>query len=193
MKDDGPARSRWRPGVRFVLVLVVLIPMVSVAFLTASDASSRWSYRLGAQVVAKDAIALKQVALASAQTINALNTTYAVTYGSQLGLKESQLSALMGVDLGAEIQQEVSVMRADRTFVSTPALRADSKAFFAVIPRIQAGTLSVSQSGAMNVKFSSDVVDLWFSDFNRLQKDVEALQTPGSFGVRVASLRQTYT
>jgi hypothetical protein len=58
--------SRWHPGVRLLLTLVVLLPMLSAGILITSSARSAWTFRQHARTVATDAATLEVVASARA-------------------------------------------------------------------------------------------------------------------------------
>jgi len=91
--DDPRTRSTWHPGVRLILVLVVLLPMLSTAILLALSGSSAWSFRQRGQIVAGDAARLQIAARARAQ-LNALEVPLsAVSYAAQVGVSESTLMA----------------------------------------------------------------------------------------------------
>src|SRR5476651_856695 len=63
----GSTRTRRHLGVRFLLTLVVLLPMLATGILILSSANSAWKFRQSAQVVAKDATELQVIASARAQ------------------------------------------------------------------------------------------------------------------------------
>ena len=57
---DGQGRGQttdvgWHPGVRFILVLVVVLPILATGVFTGSGVASGWSFRQHAQEVANDA------------------------------------------------------------------------------------------------------------------------------------------
>src|ERR1022692_3039134 len=70
-EDPKSAGSGWHPGVRLILVLVVLLPVISTGIVLGSEGASAWTFRQRAQVVAKDAAQLQVAASARAQ-MNAL-------------------------------------------------------------------------------------------------------------------------
>lgn len=61
------ATLHWRPGVRMVLILVVMLPMLSTAVLALTRLTSGWTFREQAKLVADDAARLQMVAAARAQ------------------------------------------------------------------------------------------------------------------------------
>ena len=101
--DDNPAPvnrvprtgAPWRPGVRFILILVVLFPLLSTGILTGSGLTSGWAFRQRAQVVAHDAAQLQVVATARAQ-VSAMSVPLdAVSYAAGVGISESLLNTLL--------------------------------------------------------------------------------------------------
>jgi diguanylate cyclase (GGDEF)-like protein len=192
--DDRRTRSGWHPGVRLILVLVVLLPMLSTGVLLASDGGSAWSFRQKGQVVARDAAQLQVVATARAQ-MNALEVPMsAVSYASGVGISESELDSLLkpSVPYGVQLSQSASKISGIPTFSATPALRADVVELKTVIPRITAHTISYDSVNKYLTKMSNDIDSLWYRDFNTLQTDIAAWQPPGSFEVHASALRQTY-
>src|SRR5678815_2644090 len=82
---------RWRPGVRFVLILLVLFPMVSAGFLVGSRVASGSAFREQAQLVAGNAARLEEVAVARAQ-LNALVVPIrAVSFAAGMGINTAVL------------------------------------------------------------------------------------------------------
>ena len=186
------AKPAWRPGVRLLLTLVVLLPTVSTAILTATAASSRWSYRQEAQSVANDATELQVVARARAQVNEARVPAMAMAFAGQVGISAQTLDALLGVDYIDTLPSSLAALAKNPTINSTPTLRADLAAFRAMVPEIQANTVPYSQVRNLSTKFAADVDNLWYSDYDNLQSAVARWQPPGSFEVHVAALRQTY-
>ena len=190
--NDSVPRSRWHPRVRLILVLVVLLPTVATAILTATAASSQWSSRQNAQVVASDATELQVVAQARAQLSNTVAPLMAVSYAQHVGLDITTLSEILNIDFSSVIRQGTATIVANSTFHSTPTLRVDTNGLLAMIPKIQSDSISFTQVRDLTDKFLADLVNLWVTDFNQLQTAVGKWQPPGSFEVHVAALRQTY-
>src|SRR5580698_1281546 len=89
------AFAGWHPGVRLILVLVVVFPLLATGVFTESGVLSSWSFRQHAQVVADDAARLATVASARAE-MNPLSVPLlAVSYASQLGISEPVLDTLL--------------------------------------------------------------------------------------------------
>jgi diguanylate cyclase (GGDEF)-like protein len=192
--EDPNARPTWHPGVRLVLVLVVLVPMLSTAILLAVSGSSAWSFRQRGQIVAHDAARLQVVARARAQ-LNALEVPLsAVSYAAQVGISESTLNTLLkpSVPYGLQLRRISGQIAAVPTFSSTPALRADVTELQAIIPKVSALRVSYTTVHAFLTKMAADIDDVWYHDYSTLQNDIAAWQPPGSFEVHAAALRQTY-
>ncbi len=193
-EDDRRSTSGWHPGVRLILVLVVLVPMLSTGILLASDGASAWTFRQRGEVVARDAAQLRVVATARAQ-MNALEVPMsAVSYAAQVGISESTLDSLLKPTVPYRIQlSQSSAKIADvPTFSSTPELRADVAELKAVIPRIAAHTISYDEVNTYLTTMSADIDSVFYKDYDRLQSDIAKWQPPGSFEVHAAALRQTY-
>ncbi|HUY21109.1 MAG TPA: diguanylate cyclase [Acidimicrobiales bacterium] len=190
-KEGAP---RWRPGVRFILVLVVALPILSTGILTASGAAGGWAYRQNAQVVARDAAQLQTVAAARAQ-MNPLEVPMlAVSYAAQIGISEPLLDTLLkpAVPYRVQIAEGTAKIAGFPTFSSTPILRADVAGLKRMIPKVAANTISFTDARAYTVKMSVDVDNLWYRDYNRMLADISTWQPPGSFEVHAAALRQAY-
>jgi diguanylate cyclase (GGDEF)-like protein len=186
------AKPRWHPAVRLVLVLGVLFPTLATAILITSDASSQWSSRQNAQVVAGKATELQTVALARSELIHAVTPLLAVSYGQRVGLSINTLNAILNIDFPSSIRQSVATITDNSTFQSTPTLRADNAVLIADASKVLAGTIGYTQLKDQTDKFLADLVNLWNADYTNLQNAVARWQPPGTFEVHVAALRQTY-
>ena len=184
--------SRWRPGVRQVLTLVVLLPTAATAILIGTASSSRWSFRQNAQVVASEATELQGVAKARAQLNEARVPAMAIAFAGQLGINVQALDGLLGADYATSLDTSLAALVANPTFSSTHVLRSDISKFRTMVPEIQAGTVPYAQVRDLSTQFAIDVDNLWYSDYENLQSAVARWQPPGSFEVHVAALRQTY-
>jgi diguanylate cyclase (GGDEF)-like protein len=184
----------WHPGVRVILALVVLLPVLATGIFTTSGVASGWSFRQHAQVVARDAQQLQTVAEARAQ-MNPLSVPLlAVSYSAQLGISESVLDTLLkpAVPFRVQLAQGTSRISGYPTFSSTPTLRADTAQLQALIPRVMANTVSFTTAHDFMAKMSADIDNIWYQKYNQLQADISTWQAPGSFEVHAAALRQTY-
>ena len=135
LEESDARASRWRPGVRLVLALVVLLPLVSAAILITSSATGAWKARQHAQVAAADASTLQTVAAARAE-MNSLEVPLsAVSYAAGLGVNESELDALLHAKtpFSQQLATDTSTIAEFPTFNSTPTLRADVKRLRALI------------------------------------------------------------
>jgi diguanylate cyclase (GGDEF)-like protein len=192
--DVGPETARWRPRVRLVLALVIMLPFLATGILIASSAVSEWKTRAAAQVTARDADQLRAVASARAE-MNALEVPMdAISYAGQLGITEAQLDALLhpSVPLRVQLAQVTSHITGYPTFSSTPALRADVRQLPVLISKVAAGGVPYATVQAFNNKMAADIDNVWYGDYDQLQKDIAAWQPPGAFEVHAAALRQTY-
>ena len=186
--------SGWHPGVRAILALVVLLPILATGIFATSGAASAWSFRQHAQVVAADAKQLQTVAAARAQ-MNPLSVPLlAVSYSAQLGISEPVLDTLLkpAVPFRVQLAQGTSRISGYPTFSSTPTLRADVAQLKALIPKVMTNTVSFITAHDFMAKMSADIDNIWYQKYDRLQADISTWQAPGSFEVHAAALRQTY-
>jgi len=180
--------------VRLLLILVVLLPILATGILTASGADSGWTFRQNAQVVANDAAQLQTVASARAQ-LNPLQVPLlAVSYAAQIGISESVLDTLLkpAVPFRDQLAQGTAEIAGFPTFSSTPALRRDVAQLQVMIAKVAANTISFTNARAFMVTMASDIDNIWYRNYNRLQADITTWQPPGSFEVHAAALRQAY-
>src|SRR5665213_2959825 len=191
---DGQGRGQttdvgWHPGVRFILVLVVVLPILATGVFTESGVVSGWSFRQHAQVVANDAIQLQTVASARAQ-MNPLSVPLlTLSYAAQLGISEPVLDTLLkpAVTFSVQLAQQTARIAGFPTFSSTPTLRADVAQLQALIPKVITNTVSYNAAHAFMIKMSADIDDIWYRDYNRLLADISTWQAPGSFAVHAAA------
>lgn len=181
-------------GVRLLLTLVVLLPMLGTAVLIASSATAAWRFRQDAEVVAKDATTLQVVANARAQ-MNSLEVPLsAVSYAAQIGISEPVLDSLLhpAIPFSQQLAQGTATIAGYPTFSSTAILRADVSQLKAMIPAVAAKAVSFDTVHVFLTKMASDIDNIWYADYNRLQADTASWQPPGSFEVHASALRQTY-
>jgi len=190
--EDG--RARWRPGVPFILVLLVLLPLLATGIFTESGVTSGWSYRQHAAVVASDATRLQTVAAARAEMNPLTVPLLAVSYAEGLGISVHVLDTLLRptVPYEAQLASGTSAIARFPTFSSTPTLRADVARLKTLIPEVEHDTVSFAAARAFTTAMAADVDALWYRDYDRLQADVSAWQPPGVFEVHAAALRQAY-
>jgi diguanylate cyclase (GGDEF)-like protein len=180
--------------VRILLTSVVLLPMIATGIVIISSATSAWTFRQNAQVVAADATELAVVASARAQ-MNTLEVPLAaVSYAAGIGISAPVLDSLLhaAVPLELELRQGTATIASFPTFSSTPTMRADVAALKALIPKVEAKAVSFSDVLAFATKMAADIDNIWYRGYDHLQADIAAWQPPGSFEVHAAALRQTY-
>ncbi|HUY86354.1 MAG TPA: HAMP domain-containing protein, partial [Acidimicrobiales bacterium] len=190
--NDGRGDRGWHPKVRTILVLVVLLPVIATAILTGTSASSHWSDRRGAQIASVNATQLQNLAFARAKINDIRVPVMAVSFASSIGVSESVLSAVLHFDFASALKTDGEAMSKDPVFSSTPTMRADSAELHSMVASVEAGTIAFNTVKVFMAKFATDLDNLWYSAFNKLQADVEAWKPPGLFEVRLNALRQTY-
>ncbi|HEY5026024.1 MAG TPA: diguanylate cyclase [Acidimicrobiales bacterium] len=186
--------SRRHPGVRLLLTLLVLLPMLATGILILSSANSAWRFRQNAEVVARDATALQVVANARAQ-MNSLEVPLtAVSYAGQIGISETVLDSLLhpAVPFSTQLAQGTATIAGFPTFSSTPTMRADVAELQGMITQVAAKTVSFNAVHVFLTKMANDIDTIWYKDYDRLQADVGSWQPPGTFEVHASALRQTY-
>lgn len=193
---DGVARAttRWRPGVGFILVLVVLLPLLSTGILSGAGLTSGWAFRQQAKVVARDAAQLQVVATARAQVSVLSVPLAAVSYTAGLGVSESLLNTLLkpAVPFQEQLTRGRATVADFPTFSSTAALRADVVELRTVSLGVAGGTMSYAKVTTFIVKMALDVDTVWSTTYDHLQADISKWRPPGSFAVHASTLRQTY-
>jgi diguanylate cyclase (GGDEF)-like protein len=180
--------------VAVTLTLVVLLPLLSTGILVASKGASGWTYRENAQLVARDVSVLRTVATARAELNTVIVPLSAVSYASSVGISETALDGALKptVPFSVQLARGTDTIDGCPTFLSTPVLRADVARLDLIIPQIAADTLPYATVHTFVTKMGTDVDNLWYQDYGRLQQDIARWQPPGSFEVHAAALRQTY-
>ena len=185
-------RPRWRFGVGFVLILVVLVPMLSTGYLVGSRLASGWTFRQQARLVADDAAQLEAVASARAQ-LNSLSTPIsAVSYAAGLGISTTVLDSLLHPATPFAEQLAQATASIDQFPDFTPTLRGDVTELKALSVKVVANTVAYADVGIFMARMSLDIDTLWYSTYDQLQADVSQWGSPGSFGVHASTLVQTY-
>ncbi len=187
------AAPRWRPGVRMVLILVVLLPMLATGILAGSRLTSGWAFRQQAQLVARDATELQAVASARAQLDAITLPMTAVSYAAGMGIGTTTLDTLLksAVPFDEQLAQATTSIAGFPDF-SSPTLRDDVTELDALSREVAANTVAYADVIAFLTKMKHDVDDLWYQTYDELQADISAWRSPGSFGVNSSTLIQTY-
>jgi len=186
--------TRWRPRVRLVLALVVLLPLLTTGILIASSAQSALRTRYHARVAAADADQLRTVAVARAEMNNLEVPLLAVSFSESLGITEQQLDSALhqSVPFRTQLAHLMSQVAGYPTFSSTPTLRADVATLRTLVPKVIADTVSFATVQAFATKMAADIDDVWYGYYNKLENDIAAWQPPGPFAVHAVALRQAY-
>ena len=193
-QEDHGAGVRWHPGVALILVFVVLLPLLSTGFLVGSRGASGWTFRQKGEVVANDASELESIASARAELNSLVVPVSAVSYASSIGISETALNSLLkpAVTFQVQIAQGTAKIDSLATFSSTAVLRDDVAELHRILPKIAANTISYESVHTFMTKMGTDINDVWYRKYGRLQSDMAAWQPPGSFEVHASALRQTY-
>ncbi len=187
--------TRWRPGVRLVLALVALIPLLGIGLLTGMSAASSWSNRQDAKAAARDANQLKVIAQARLQVTNAAVPVVLVAGGAAVGLDATTVSKLLGINLLSgpiSLPHSAQLIRSDRVLSSTPTLRADSATYQKLISDLAVSTVNWQEAYSLSDSFSIDVDNLWLNEFRHLQSDVHSWNAPGQIETHLSALRELY-
>jgi diguanylate cyclase (GGDEF)-like protein len=177
-----------------ILIFVVLIPLLSTGLLTGSGLVSGWTYRQQAQVIARDADELQEIATARV-TMNGLSVPLlAVSYAAELGISDTTLATLLhpAVPFREQLAKGAQSIASLPTFSSTAALRADVAEVQVVSAKVLAGTASYVEVRELTMRTFRDIDDLWYANYNHLRDDISVWRPKGSFAVRVSTLAQTY-
>ena len=118
----------------------------------------------------------------------------AVSYAAQIGISEPVLDTLLhpAIPFSQQLPQGTATIADFPTFSSTPTLRADVSKLQALIPKVAAKAVSFTDVHDFLTKMATDIDNIWYGDYNRLQTDIATWQPPGSFEVHASALRQTY-
>ena len=187
------ATVRWRPGVRLVLILVILLPMLSTGILAGSRLASGWTFRQRAQLVAHDAAQLRVIASARAMLNSMTLPLFVVSYAAEFGLSATDLDAILepAVPFEEQLARESALMAGFPDF-SSPKLRADVRELHAVSLQVAANTITYAEVSAFMDVMRLDIDTLWYQTYDKLLADISAWQVPGSFGLHASTVIQTY-
>ena len=189
--ERGAAKKpRWRFGVRFVLILVVLVPMLSTGYLVGSRLASAWAFRQQARLVANDAAELQAVASARAQ-LNTLSAPIAaISYAAGLGISTTVLDSFLlpAVPFAEQLAQATASIDEFPDF-SSPTLRQDVVELKALSLEVVDNSVVYADVGTFMARMSLDIDNLWYQTYDQLQADVSEWGSPGSFGVHAVDAR----
>ncbi len=186
-------KHRWRFGVRFVLILVVLVPMLAAGFLAGSRLASDWTFRQQAKLVARDAAALQAVASSRTQLNSLATPIWAVSYAAELGVSTTTLDAILkpAVPFAEQLAQSTASISEFPDF-SSPTLRQDVIELQALSVRAADNSVAYRDVATFMARMSLDIDTLWYQTYDTLQAHISESGSPGSFSVHASTLVQTY-
>jgi diguanylate cyclase (GGDEF)-like protein len=190
---SSSGRSRWRPGVRLILVVVVLLPMLATGLFAGSRLVGASTSRAQAKLVARDAARLQMVASARVQLNIFAVPLEAVAYAGDFGLSISVMDALLLPDVpyAEQLTQVSSAIEAFPVFESA-TLRDDVTRLRELSEQVATNTTSYTDARTFMARMELDVDNLWDATYDQLQADIAAWRSPGSFGLHASTLTQTY-
>jgi diguanylate cyclase (GGDEF)-like protein len=182
-----------RARVRSLLLVVVLIPTLAMVVLSASSARETWDRREASATVEHDARRLESLmatrALLTHEEVNSL----VLLIGGELGAGPDRLSELYGIDFEQELREARSLVDADPTFQTDPALETEREALRSLRSSVDDGTATSDVASRAFVQLGADIDEMWASQFERLDQTVAAAALPGEFGVRLEDLEHAHS
>ena len=181
LRDEEPERlergaakkPRWRVGVRFVLSLVILVPMLLTGYLAGSRLTADWAFRQQARLVANDAAQLQAVASARARLNSLVAPISAVSYAAGIGISTTVLDSFLlpAVPFAEQLDQAIASIDVFPDF-SSPALREDVAELKALSLKVVANTVAYADVGIFMARMTLDIDNLWYQTYDKLQADV---------------------
>ncbi len=183
----SPLRRASRFGVRTFLLSMVLLPIVVIVVLGASTAASKWTQRGRAIGTRADAVALQSLMQARAALTDEFVPSAAIVYAAAHGIRVSTLDKLLGIDFATEMRRARTVVDRQSILTTTPKLRAERAALFALRARVDAGSASLVDVQTVFHRLAADLDPLWSQAFSMLAS------TAGKSSAGSVSLRQDVT
>ena len=191
--DSDRRRLRPRPGVRFILGLVVLLPMLATVVLAGSRLTAASTFRRQAELVASDAARLQQIASARVRLNTFAVPLETVAYATSVGLSTVQLDAVLepSVPFAAQVDQTTADLAEFPVFASE-TLRSHIIQLHAVSQRVASNSISPAEVGAAVSQAQADVDRIWNTTYDGLRAHISAWSSSGSFGLQASTLTQIY-
>lgn len=181
-----------RLRVRTLIVLVVLVPTMGLVAQASISAAGSWSTRQTARQLESDANALATLTDARAALAAEEIPSSALAVAFELGVGADELSELYDVDFAAELAEARTAVDADPAITTSPALAPRYEELQELRTDIDGRS---AQFGEINEHFSAfadDVEELWFDQFDQLERSTAAWEQPSSVNDRVGALEDTF-
>ncbi len=182
-RPPGRRHPRWLPPIRLLLTFVVLPPILGMALLATSTATTRWAQRDAADAMARDAVELDRLIVLRGDVASEHVTAASITTGTDLGITPARLSALYHIDFIGRMRLARAQVNADPTVTAYPDLAADLLHLRALRSEIDAGNSGFAGVEVLFAKFEGDIDRHWQSSFD----DARRLETAAGHGLSSAS------
>ncbi len=159
-------RPRWLPPIRLLLTFVVLPPILGMALLATSTATTRWDQRNAANAMARDAVELDRLIILRGDIAAEHVTSASITTGADFGITPARLSALYHVDFVARMRVARDKVDADPTVSAYPDLASDLLRLRELRSEIDGGKSGFAAVETLFAGFEADTDRHWQSRFD---------------------------
>ncbi len=187
-------RPRRRPRTALLLVLLLLIPLGTLAAVTGSAAWNSRRVQQTAADVKRDATRLAALMAAQVAVLNEDVPATALAQGADFGLSPQQMQDISGVDYVSALRTARAVVDRNAVLAGTPELATDLAAVRRQRPGIDAGHAGPAAVIALFARFTADIDAIWARDFVHLRADVAASPVgSGQLSQRVEATADGFT
>lgn len=193
---DRPSRPhpRWLPPIRLLLTFVMLPPILGMAVLATSAATTRWDQRGAADAMARDAVELDRLIVLRGDIAAEHVSAASVTTGTDLGIAPARLSALYRIDFIGRMRLERDKVDADPTVTTYPDLAADLARLRRLRSEIDAGHSGFAAVEVLFARFEADINRHWRSRFDDARRiEITAVHGVGSASDQLDVVEATFT
>jgi diguanylate cyclase (GGDEF)-like protein len=162
------------PRVAWLLALVLLIPVTSLAAVTGSSAVSAWSERQAAVDIQAEVAASSALVTARAQVGNEALPSAILANAAGAGVNQAQLTRLSGVDFESALLAARPLVDRNATLQRYPSLRSDYAKLTSLRKKVDAGQATYRQVGSFFTGFTHDIDLIWQGQLDHLRRDVTA-------------------
>ena len=163
-----------RPRTAMLLVLLLLVPLTSLAAVTGSAALGSGRAARAAEGVRLDASRLAELMTARVAVIDESVPSIALAQAAEIHISAAQIRSLLGVDYPAVLRAARAVVDANPVLRSNALMAADLARLRQLRPDVDSGDARHAAVVAVFTQLAADIDSIWSGEFAQLRRDVGA-------------------
>ncbi len=163
---------RRRPRTAMLLVLLLLLPLTTLAAVTGSAAWNSGRAARAAESVRLDASHLAALMTARVAVIDESVPSVTLARAAEINVSADQIRSLLGVDFPAELRTTRAAVDANPVLRTDPRLAADLAWLRRLRPDVDSGDAHSAAVIAVFTRLAADIDSIWSGEFTQLRRDV---------------------